>query len=217
MFPMLPTSPAPMLMLSHLPDLKSLIFSDLSISLTGPYKNNRGQNYCSTCHSILAHQSWLAQVSHLVVDRPRILPHPPPLSFPWNQDLLHPISKEMHLISVTLSGGDSSPNSVTHQPLLYSLDHLKKIPSPNMDVKIILPLCDPWPTIPWTSFTSTRTHICSIWPQHGMSCNLIVLLHVDRLWHFQAFALCYSQKTLPSPTCGWWNLRPNNGFGFLLY
>ena len=186
--------------------LKSLIFSHLPIFLTGSYKKiNSGKTTALLVILFWPTQSWFAQVLHLAVGRPRILPHPPPPSLPWNQDLPHPNTKEMCLISVALSGGDSSPNSVTYQPLLYSLDYLKKIPSPIMGVftkgfaheNNFNPL---WPMAHHhisfihqyqdTDLFNSTTAI--EWAVLSQFCHLWTGYHISKLLHRVA-----------SPTCGW--------------
>ena len=65
-------------------------------------------------------QPWFATMLHSAVDRPTLLPHPPPISLPWNWDLLHPNSSQIKLISITLSGDASLHKAFNDKPLLTS-------------------------------------------------------------------------------------------------
>ena len=61
---------------------------------------------------------------------PNSPPSSSPISLPWNQDLCHPNSDPMRLISVTLSGNASVCKTLVNRLLQTSFHHLQKVPCP---------------------------------------------------------------------------------------
>ena len=52
-------------------------------------------------------QPWYSNMFRLAIRKPVLLPHPPPISLPWDPEYVHPNSERIQLIGIILSGEDS--------------------------------------------------------------------------------------------------------------